>query len=1036
MTNPSHDGAHFQSGRLAASFADEYLKLARDPRLWVDDLDDALRKILVVVGRTLAVEQIGVWGFNERRDTITQKIQLDTARDQFTHGLELCRQDYPRRFAALEASRFIAAADALASSWEQEFADWKNDVIHALMDCGIFVGGEQWGVLYIGHVGSPREWMQDEIWFATSVADLIGLLVTHDHVRHGRNELRFVSDNLPVGIIKLDSDGNCLEANPCWRVMAGVPDLAAACIRWLEFIHPDDRDKLRALVCDVATLNEPSECECRLITPANDVIWVACRWVPLLDQSKSPNGVLGTFDNIMRQRAAFEHEHRYRMLFENYTDAIFLIRGALYVDCNDRALAMFGCTREQMLSDIPYRFSPDIQPDGQSSIEKALEKISAAFAGERQLFEWQHLRYDGTPFDTEVAMNAVMLDGEPHLLTTLRDVSEHRRSQQALAESHRRLSRINQAAERLYGRREVAGVAEETVSLLVEYAGVSLAWFYRYDETAQIAELVAYRDPLGLIAEPSTVAQRWSGALLPDQGEDFVAWSDPADLPEDMQARGEVLRRGTQSLALMWLREDGRRIGTIALEYSTRTDFAEADRKDIVAFAKVISMALANALAIARSEKQAAEDLLTGLPNRLALRQELTRLGERGGLLLLDLDRFKEINDTLGHHMGDKLLIELSRRLRHLLNPEHNFFCRLGGDEFAILVRNETPAEISRTALRLLRSLGQPFQIDNLRLEVGGSIGVAVYPRDSTDGHDLLRFADVAMYEAKRTGARVAFYDRSVDEHSLQRLAIMQELRAGVSRAQMVLHYQPKLDLVSGRIDGFEALVRWQHPQRGMLSPADFVPLAEVTDVIHSLTNAVLNIALMQLRKWCDRGLHYSIAVNLSPRNLLNRDCFDRVESLLHKYGIDPSLLELEITESTLMHDPDGVIRLLKHLSSIGVRFSIDDFGTGYSSLSYLRRLPIHALKIDRAFVTDMLRSEADEVIVRSTIALAHNLKLDVIAEGVEDLATQEALRQMGCDRAQGYFIGKPQPESAIDGWLIEWEASSGVDDRLLGANI
>lgn len=923
-----------------------------------------------------------------------------------------------------------------------EFENSKGWVLDALMDCAIFVADKQWGVLNVGHVGEPREWTQDEIWFATSVADLVSQLITYDYVQYGRHELRFVSDHLPIGIVKLDGDFNCLDANPCWLSMAGVGELDVRGAGWFKSIHPDDRDALREHLRSVAALHESADFECRLITPEKTVVWVACRWATLFDRDKLPSGVLGTFNNIMRQRAAFEHEHRYRMLFENYSDAIFLIRGSRYVDCNDRALSMFGCTREQILNCVPYRFSPDLQPDGQPSVEKALQKIGAAFAGERQLFEWRHLRYDGTPFDAEVALIGITLDGEPHLLSTLRDISERQRAERELAESHQRLARIHKAAERLYGKRDVAGVAQETVSILAEHTehtGISVVTFHRYDEDTQTACLIGYNDPLGMLPAPSALNQtfKWSLEEIGTVPIDFSGWSDVTTLPINTRTLDELLKHGTKSLAVMWLCEEQQRIGVISLEYPVRVEFDEATQKDFAALAKVIAMAFANALAIARSDRQATEDSLTALPNRFALQRELVRLGPYGGLLLLDLDRFKEINDALGHHMGDKLLIELSRRLLRLLNPENNFFCRLGGDEFAILVRNENPTELSRTALRLLRALRRPFQIDNLRLEIGGSIGIAVYPQDGVDGHDLLRFADVAMYEAKRTGTRIAFYDRSAHDHSLQRLAIMQELRAGVLRDQIVLHYQPKLDLASDCVDGFEALVRWQHPTRGLLSPIDFVPLTEVTDVIHSLTSAVLDIALAQLRKWLDRGMRYSIAVNLSTRNLINRDCFDRVEHLLRKHDIDPALLELEITETTLMHDPDSVIRLLTHLSALGVKFSVDDFGTGYSSLSYLRRLPIHALKIDRAFVTDMLRSEPDEVIVRSTIALAHNLKLEVIAEGVEDQDTLEALRQMGCDRVQGYFISNPKPASVIEEWLSsKKEATFFVADVVRGANV
>jgi EAL domain-containing protein (putative c-di-GMP-specific phosphodiesterase class I) len=295
---------------------------------------------------------------------------------------------------------------------------------------------------------------------------------------------------------------------------------------------------------------------------------------------------------------------------------------------------------------------------------------------------------------------------------------------------------------------------------------------------------------------------------------------------------------------------------------------------------------------------------------------------------------------------------------------------------------------------------------------------VALFPQDGNNSHELLRSADVAMYAAKSRGGGIAFYDAVTDRHSPERLTIMADLGNAIRENQLCLDYQPKYDLGQQRITGFEALVRWQHPTLGMLRPDQFIPLAEVSDVIHSLTLAVLQQALGQQRQWKAEGHHFTVAVNISARNLIDDRCVDAIQALLRQFDTQPGELELEITETALMHDPEGAAVRLQRLAALHVKLSIDDFGTGYSSLAYLRRLPIHALKIDRLFVKDMLLNEQDASIVRSTIGLAHNLNLLVVAEGVESAEIQDLLLQMGCDQIQGYQLGRPMAWTEIRHWL------------------
>jgi diguanylate cyclase (GGDEF)-like protein/PAS domain S-box-containing protein len=420
---------------------------------------------------------------------------------------------------------------------------------------------------------------------------------------------------------------------------------------------------------------------------------------------------------------------------------------------------------------------------------------------------------------------------------------------------------------------------------------------------------------------------------------------------------------------------------------------------------------------------QASHDALTGLANRNTLHLALERyIAARTPLtlLLLDLDHFKEINDTLGHPLGDAVLCQIAPRLEAALAGCDALVARLGGDEFTVLIPERAdPAEAEAVAHSLLANLEIPFPVEQMHLEISASIGIACHAGDGTDPHDLLRRADVAMYRAKQRGSRIECYDPSYDEHTPQRLALMAELGGAIQREELELHYQPKLDLRTGRIAGVEALVRWRHPKLGLTFPDAFIPLAEVSNVIHPLSQEILRQAMQQQSIWRESGLTgLTVSVNLSARNLIDDRCVETLRALQKTFATPSGELILEITETALMHDPEHAARLLDEIAGLGVRLSIDDFGTGYSSLGYLRRLPIDELKIDRLFVKDMLGNEQDAVIVRSTIGLAHNLGLKVVAEGVEDAATQNMLRDMGCDLIQGYHFSRPLPAAALENWL------------------
>jgi len=419
--------------------------------------------------------------------------------------------------------------------------------------------------------------------------------------------------------------------------------------------------------------------------------------------------------------------------------------------------------------------------------------------------------------------------------------------------------------------------------------------------------------------------------------------------------------------------------------------------------------------------RQARTDSLTGLGNRRALHEHLlARLAvtppQQLAILLLDLDHFKEINDTLGHHVGDEMLRQVGPRLAPVLRPE-DLLVRLGGDEFAVVLTAMAEDRPEQVAQRLLDALATPFHLDGVPLRIGASVGVALCPQHAADANGLLQRADVAMYAAKAAGGGVRRYDPGRDQHSRERLRTVEQLRTALDTNQLTVHYQPQCDVATGAAVGVEALVRWQHPTRGLLCPDMFLPLVEQTGLMPALTSTVLTQAVRQCRQWRLDGLDIGVSVNLSASSLLDQHLPEQVAWLLTSNDLPASALTLELTENTLLADPQQCKATLVRLKELGVWLSIDDYGTGYCSLSYLQNLPVHELKLDRIFLTDLHRTR-NAAIVRSTVELAHALDLRLVAEGVEDQASLDLLRQLGCDTAQGYHLSRPLPAVAMTSWL------------------
>ena len=547
----------------------------------------------------------------------------------------------------------------------------------------------------------------------------------------------------------------------------------------------------------------------------------------------------------------------------------------------------------------------------------------------------------------------------------------------------------------------------------------------------------AFVDPDGgIIARVRLVGDEVSRSELPATDADrwLLAQVVGSDSPVLLQrtARGEARRwldaYGLQDAVVVPLRGGSQAIGALVVADrlgDVRT-FETADLLLLETVANHAGVALQNGRLVDKLRHEALHDALTGLPNRLHLQRRLTAAlddvanGASTGaaVMILDLDDFKEVNETLGHQQGDLLLIEVGARVTGAVGPGSTV-ARLGGDEFAVLLTGtadeETAVQVGR---RVLRALQQPILLDGLEVEVGGSLGIALAPAHATDAAALLKRADIAMYDAKTTARRLRVFEPELDTDNPRRLTLVSELRSALEHGDIVVHVQPQARLGSGEVAGVEALARWRHPTLGDIPPDEFIPVAERSGLIGPLTTRVLDATLAGWAQWRAAGHDLSVAVNLSARSLHDPDLVEEVGRLLRRHGVPASRLTLEVTESAVMADTARAVALLHQLRDLGVRLSVDDFGTGYSPLSYLKRLPVHEVKIDRSFVTTLGSDAEDLPIVRAIVDLGRHMGLEVVAEGVEDAPTMDLLGSIGCDLAQGWHLGRPMPLDGLVPWL------------------
>jgi diguanylate cyclase (GGDEF)-like protein/PAS domain S-box-containing protein len=671
-------------------------------------------------------------------------------------------------------------------------------------------------------------------------------------------------------------------------------------------------------------------------------------------------------------------EHRYRQLIEIAPDAIFVHSDWRIILVNPAMLRLFRAANpEQLLGhDVLELVAP-------RSRELVRERIGHLYDNQQPvpLTEVEYQRTDGTPFNAEVTAVSFIYAGRPAAQVVARDTTERRNAELALHESEARFRSLTE---------------------------LSSDWYWEQDRELRMSFLSR-----GFARSSGTTSDKMLGKRR---------WEEPNRLPLsgswDEHRTTLESRKPFRDFEYVRTGDDGRR-HYVSLSGEPVFDAAGEFR----GYRGVGKNITERKNAEEKLEQLAQFDAVTGLPNRNLLQERLehaiaqARRRSRGaGVLFVDLDRFKLVNDTHGHHVGDQLLAQVGRRLKDCVRRDDTV-ARPGGDEFAVVITDlARPDDAAFVARKILDSFAAPFDLGGRETFITASIGLAAFPNDGKDAETLLKCADVAMYRAKESSRNTfCFYTAEMNERAASKLQLNTDLRRALERREFSLHYQPKVNLATGAMIGMEALLRWKHAERGMVPPLEFIPALEDSGLIVEVGDWVLGEACRQLREWTRAGLQLTpVAVNLSARQFRRRDLDQVIRRVLAEHGVSPALMELEITESSLMDDPKDAIRQLQALREAGLRISVDDFGTGYSSLAYLTRLPVSTLKIDRAFVNAATTEPGSAAIVKMVIDMAQRLNFDVVAEGIETDAHVAFLRQHGCGQGQGYHFGRPIPAEAM----------------------
>ncbi|HYL91314.1 MAG TPA: EAL domain-containing protein [Burkholderiales bacterium] len=818
------------------------------------------------------------------------------------------------------------------------------------------------------------------------------------------------------GIAHVDLAGHFTDVNRKLCDMLGYfeSELIGRSVK--DISHPDDRDKTDAERARMRAGEVPSvQLEKRYLRKDGSVLWVALTVALARNAAGEPQHEIAIMEDITERKEKEATLSRFRTALDSSADMVFLfdLEAGRLLDFNETACKQLGYTRAELLK----KRARDIRPDASTGTLRRETSELMGMAGQTNTVITEYRRKDGSTFPVESRRSLLDTPQGRVLVVNSRDLSERMSAEKRRAAQNRYQKKISRLGQAALSKRNPAELIAKAVQSVLDGLGSGAV---AYLERGNAGREVVLRRVAGFGSTPTdsaVVRIEPDSPLAP-----LFETSDPVVVngpwKEGLPLPFEWLRR-YGALAAVPIPADGGPRGIVCAMAEAPGAFGPEETRFLTAAASMVAAALHRLDSEARLAYLAQFDPLTGLPNRTLLADRFSlmivqarRRNVSLGVLFIDLDDFKLVNDTQGHAAGDELLQETAQRLQSALR-DGDTVARISGDEFAVVLADLARADDAAiVAQKILDRLAVPANVQGQELVITASIGIATFPADGDNAEALLGAADAAMYRAKQAGRNAfQFFTAEINQRTRARAQMGLELRRALERREFSLAYQPKIDLANGQPCGAEALLRWNHPERGRVAPVEFIPVLEETGLIVPVGEWVLKRACEDLKNWQRAGARpMPVAVNLSARQFRQHDLEERIRAIVSAAGIDPSLIELEITESQLMHDPDHAIRVLRALGDAGVRIAIDDFGTGYSSLAYLTRFPLASLKIDRSFVADVLDDAADATIVRTIVDMAHTLGFTVIAEGVELDSQADFLRTLGCEQAQGFLFARPMP--------------------------
>jgi diguanylate cyclase (GGDEF)-like protein/PAS domain S-box-containing protein len=975
---------------------------------WITYADDGHRELLETTKTPMCDSQgklMGVLGIardiSERRRIEEDRRRLSVALDQSEAAVALIDEDARYIYAnpafcqlfQYELNELIGSSISLLMPPEEISGTTSLQTVATAQGLGTFQGEVRRrakdGALIpiLLKVSSFLDEQKSLMGFIATMTDLTEIKRMENALRESEKHFRDVIEHAPLGTVTITLDGHFIEVNQAFCKIIGYSKEALKNLSFAAITHPDDinisLENIRELI---AGKTDSYRVEKRYFHHDGHIVWAQVDTSLQRGLSGEPQCLIAQIEDITAQRLAKEalkeSESKYRLLFESANDGIFLSNANGFIDCNENGASMYGLSREEIIGRSASSLAPERQPDGRLSEEIAGEKIALVLGGIPQQFEWRPLRADGVTMDVEITLSRVGLGGDVCLQAVVRDITERKRAEESM--------RITAS---VFGNSQEAIVITSSENIITD---VNPAFTHI---TGYSREEVLGRNPK--LLSSGRQDKEFYGAM----------WKS---LLQKKAWRGE-----------MWNRRKSGEIYAELLAVSVICDNDGRVQRYVGVFSDISYLKEHEA----ELSRVANYDALTGVPNRRLLadrlRQAIARAQRSGRMIAvcyIDLDGFKRVNDQYGHEAGDQLLVNITIRLQESLRAGDTL-ARLGGDEFVVLFNDlAREQECLQVLDRILSIVAMPIVINTHEIVISASIGVTFYPSDNEDGDTLLRHADQAMYVAKQTGKnRYHLYDPKHDQRVRSLHESRRHIVKGLESGEFELYYQPKIELISGDVVGVEALIRWHHPERGLLLPAEFLPFIEDSDLEVKLGEWVMDTAMAQLEAWGKEGVALEVSINISARHLQSPNFVSTLES---KLALHPNLLrdklQIEVLETAALEDIAQSSDTIDACRKLGVNFALDDFGTGYSSLAYLRKLSAETLKIDQTFVRGMLTDEGDRAIVQGIIALAKTFGRKTVAEGMEDAELMQVLIEVGCMYGQGFGIARPMTGQDFLKWRKE----------------